>query len=456
MKDLTDSSIAKNILYMALPIAAGMIFQTMYFLIDLYFVGGLGAAALAGVGAAGNLTFIVMAVTQVLGVGTVTLISHAAGRKDQADANLVFNQSLAMSASCGLLTLLLGYLAAPYFISAVGSDAATVAAGIRYLHWYLPSLGLQFAVVAMGSALRGTGIVQPTMLVQVLTVILNAILAPVLIAGWGTGYAMGVAGAGLASSLSLAVGAVMLGLYFHRLEKYVGFDAKLWRPRLATWRRLLRIGLPAGGEFALMFIIMAVIYWIIRPFGEDAQAGFGIGTRMMQSMFLPAMAVAFATAPIVGQNYAAGKYLRVRETFGLATLIGSCIMVCLTVFCQWRSAWVIGVFTNDAQAVAVGAEYLRVISWNFVATGFVFTCSAVFQGLGNTIPSVLSSASRVLTFVVPSLWLASMPHLQLVQLWYVSIGSVTLQAVFSLWLVRREFKLRVPLAAATLAASRPT
>jgi len=316
----------------------------------------------------------------------------------------------------------------------------------------LPSLGLQFAVVAMSSALRGTGIVRPAMLVQVLTVILNAILAPVLIAGWGTGHPLGVAGAGLASSLALAVGAVALALYFHRLEKYVGFDAKLWRPQLATWRRLLRIGLPAGGEFALMFIVMAVIYWIIRRFGEDAQAGFGIGTRMMQSLFLPAMAVAFATAPIVGQNYAAGKYSRVRETFGLAALIGSCIMVCVTIFCQWGSIWVIGAFTNDARAVAVGAEYLRVISWNFLANGLVFTCSGVFQGLGNTIPSVLSSASRVITFVVPTLWLASLPHFDLLQVWYVSIGSVTLQACFSLWLVRREFKLRLPPAAEPVAA----
>jgi putative MATE family efflux protein len=452
VKDLTNSPIAKNILYMALPIAAGMIFQTLYFLIDLYFVGGLGAAALAGVGAAGNVTFIVMAVTQVLGVGTVTLISHAAGRKDQADATLVFNQSLVLSASCGVLALLLGYTASPYYMNALGSDPATVAAGTNYLRWYLPSLGLQFAVVAMGSALRGTGIVRPTMTVQVLSVILNAVLAPVLIAGWGTGYPMGVAGAGLASSLSLAVGTVLLGLYFHRLEKYVGFNAKLWRPQFATWRRLLRIGLPAGGEFALMFIVMAVMYWIIRRFGEDAQAGFGIGTRMMQCMFLPAMAVAFATAPIVGQNYAAGKYLRVRETFGLSVLIGSCFMVCLTAFCQWGAAWVVGAFTKDARAVAVGAQYLQVISWNFLASGFVFTCSAVFQGLGNTIPSVVSSASRVITFVVPSLWLASLPHFELIQVWYVSVGSVTLQAIFSFWLVRRELRLRLPLGAATAAA----
>jgi putative MATE family efflux protein len=444
MKDLTAGSIAKNILQMALPIAAGMFFQTLYFLIDLYFVAGLGDAAIAGVGAAGNVMFIVFALTQVLGVGTVALISHAVGRKDRTDASLVFNQSLVLSASCALVTLVLGYGLAPAYMRALGSDPPMILAGIRYLQWFLPSLALQFAIVAMGSALRGTGIVQPTMIVQVVTVILNAVLAPVLIAGWGTHHPMGVAGAGLASSLSVGVGVVLLALYFHRLEKYVGFDAAAWRPQLATWGRLLRIGLPAGGEFALMFLYMGVIYWITRRFGPDAQAGFGIGQRLMQSMFLPAMAVAFATAPIVGQNFAAGKFARVRETFGLAVLIGSCIMVALTLFCQWCAAWAIHGFTTQPAAVAVGTQFLQVISWNFVATGVVFTCSALFQGLGNTVPAVLSTASRIVSFVVPALWLASQPQFQLIQLWYVSIASVTLQAALSLWLVRAEFRRRLP------------
>jgi putative MATE family efflux protein len=449
VKDLTDGSIAKTIVQMALPIAAGMFFQTLYFLIDLYFVAGLGDAALAGVGAAGNVMFIVFALTQVLGVGTVTLISHAVGRKDRTDAMLVFNQSLVLSASCALVTLALGYGLSPLYMHALGSDTAVVHAGTRYLQWFLPSLALQFALVVMGSALRGTGIVQPTMIVQVVTVILNALLAPVLIAGWGTHHPLGVAGAGLASSLSVAVGVVLLAMYFHRLEKYVAFDAGAWRPHLATWGRLLRIGLPAGGEFALMFIYMAVIYGITRRFGPDAQAGFGIGTRLMQSMFLPAMAVAFAAAPIVGQNYAAGKFLRVRETLTLAMVIGSCIMVGLTIFCQWGAVWVVHAFAVQPGALAVGTQYLQVISWNFVATGIVFTCSAVFQGLGNTIPVVLSSASRLVTFIAPALWLASSPDFQLVHLWYASVVSVTLQAVLSLLLVRREFRRRVPVPPAT-------
>jgi putative MATE family efflux protein len=327
----------------------------------------------------------------------------------------------------------------------LGSDLATATAGTRYLFWFLPSLGLQFALVVMGSALRGTGIVQPTMIVQALTVILNAALAPVLIAGWGTGHPMGVAGAGLASSLSVAFGVALLGMYFHRLEKYVRFDAAAWRPQFATWTRLLRIGLPAGGEFALMFIYMAVIYWIIRRFGADAQAGFGIGQRLTQSMFLPAMAVAFASAPIVGQNFGAGKFERVRETFMLATLLGACIMVLLTLFCQWRAAWAIHWFTADPTALAVGAQFLQVVSLNFLATGIVFTCSAVFQGLGHTLPAVISSASRLVIFIVPAFWLASQPHFQLLHLWYVSIGAATLQACVSLWLIRSEFRRRLPL-----------
>jgi Na+-driven multidrug efflux pump len=197
---------------------------------------------------------------------------------------------------------------------------------------------------------------------------------------------------------------------------------------------------------------MAVIYWIIRRFGSDAQAGFGIGQRLMQSMFLPAMAVAFATAPIVGQNYAAGKFVRVRETFVLACLFGSGIMMILTLFCQWGSGWAIQAFTKDPAALAVGTQFLTVISWNFLASGFVFTCSAVFQGLGNTLPSVLSSASRLLSFVVPTLWLASFPQFQLTQLWYMSVASVTLQACLSLWLVRVEFRRRVPIIAETVPA----
>ncbi|MGA7825315.1 MAG: MATE family efflux transporter, partial [Steroidobacteraceae bacterium] len=110
MRDLTEGPIVRQLIVMAVPIAIGMLFQTLYFLVDLYFVARLGDAAIAGVSTAGTLTFVMMALTQMLGVGTVTLVSHAVGRKDRTEANLIFNQSVVLSAICGVLTLGAGLL----------------------------------------------------------------------------------------------------------------------------------------------------------------------------------------------------------------------------------------------------------------------------------------------------------------------------------------------------------
>ncbi|MEO8670453.1 MAG: MATE family efflux transporter [Tahibacter sp.] len=439
MKDLTQGPISGHLFRMAAPIAAGMFFQTMYFLVDLYFVARLGDTSIAGVGAAGNVSFIIMALTQVLGVGTVTLIAQAVGRKDYADANLAFNQSLSLAGLCMVFTIVAGYGLSRLYMERLGADAATIAAGIEYLYWYLPGLALQFGMVAMASALRGTGIAMPGMFVQMLTVLLNAVLAPILIAGWLTGHPLGVAGAGLASTISIAVGVVALIGYFIRLEKTVAFDAALVRPQLAAWKRILSIGLPAGGEFALMFVYLGVVYWVIRSFGSTAQAGFGIGMRVMQAIFLPAMAISFATAPIAGQNVGAGLHARVRETFRVALLFGSVLMLALTLMCQWQPEWFVHGFTSDPAVLAVAAQYLHIISWNFVASGIVFSCSGIFQALGNTLPALFSSATRLLTFAIPAAILAAHGGFELRQLWLLSVASVTVQALTSLVLLKIQF-----------------
>ncbi|MCB1600645.1 MAG: MATE family efflux transporter [Xanthomonadales bacterium] len=446
MRDLTQGSIPMHLVGLAAPIAIGMLFQTLYYLIDLYFVAQLGQAAIAGVSAGGNLQFLIMALTQILGVGAMALIAHATGRRDQADANLIFNQSLLMAAALGLLTLIGGYGLGAFYLRALAADAATVEAGLDYLYWFLPGMALQFALVAMGSALRGSGIAKPTMVVQMITVLCNAVLAPVLIAGWVTGHPMGVAGAGLASSLSIAFGVLLMSVYFLRLEKFVSFDAAQMRAQPAAWARILRIGLPPGGEFALMFVYLGVMYTVIAPFGAEAQAGFGVGSRVMQAVFLPAMAIAFATAPLAGQNIGAGLPERARQSFVAAAMIGSSIMVVLTLLCQWQPEWLVHGFTSDPAVVAVAALFLQTISWNFVASGLIFTCSGMFQAFGNTLPALFSSGSRLLTFVIPAFWLASRDGFELRQLWWLSVASVALQALISLGLLWREFTRRALLA----------
>jgi putative MATE family efflux protein len=297
-------------------------------------------------------------------------------------------------------------------------------------------MALQFPMVAMSSALRGTGIVKPTMIVQMATVLLNVVLAPVLIAGWGTGSALGVAGAGLASTIAVAAGVLLLLVYFRRLEKYVVVDPAQWAPRLETWKRMLNVGLPAGGEFLLMFVYVAVIYWVIRDFGAAAQAGFGVGQRVMQALTLPALALSFAVPAVAGQNVGANRPDRVRETFRSAALMSTALTVALTLLCQLRPAWLVQGFADDPAVIEVAVGFLRVISLNFVASGLIFVCSGMFQALGNTLPALASSAGRLLTFAVPAVWLAGWPALRIEHVWYLSVASVALQTVTSLLLLR--------------------
>ncbi len=281
------------------------------------------------------------------------------------------------------------------------------------------------------------------MVVQVLTVVLNTVFAPILIAGWGTHRPLGVAGAGLATTLAIAVGVVFLWWYFARLEHFVALNSKQWKPQFATWKRILNIGLPAGGEMLMIFVVIAVVYWAIRGFGPAAQAGFGVGSRLMQAIFLPAMAIAFAAAPVAGQNFGAGHMSRVKETFRSAAWMNVLVMAVLTVLCLWKADFLVRLFTSDPEVVAVGAPYLQIVSWNFIASGLAFTCSSMFQALGNSWPSLISSGTRLITYVVPALWLGAHGHFELRHLWYLSVFTVALQAVIALILLQQQFRQRL-------------
>ncbi|MEY9179068.1 Na+-driven multidrug efflux pump [Bradyrhizobium sp. USDA 326] len=405
MKDLTRGSIVSHILGMAPPIMAGMISIMICQLVDLYFVSGLGDAAVAGVAAAGNAGFLVNGLIQVLGVGTVALIAHAVGRKDRPDANLIFNQAVALSVLFGLVTLAAGAVLSRLYMRSIAADRATIEAGTTYLQWFMPALALEFVMQVIASALSATGIVRPAMLVRVLAVIINIALAPVLISGWGTGYPLGVAGAGLASTIAVGAGVLMLLAYFRKVERYVAFNPAQWRPRPRHLKRILTVGLPAGG----------------------------------------ALAIALAAGPIAGQNVGAGIAARVRETFVKTALIASVVMIGFMILAQLKPELLLAGFPNDRETMEIAFLFLRIISLNMVAQGLIFTCSSMFQGLGNTRPVLLSSAMRVFTYSLPAIWLSTRPGFRMEHVWYLSVAATTLQAVLSLWLLRREFARRLVL-----------
>jgi putative MATE family efflux protein len=442
-RDLTTGSITKHLLTTMSFMLVTMVFQTLYFLIDLYWVGRLGTEAVAAVGIVGNLTFVVLALTQMLGVGTTAVVAHAAGRKNQAEALLLFNQSQVMAMATGVLFLVVGLAGRWPYARAMSADAKTAALAATYLSWFVPAMALQFAMVAMGSALRAVGNFKTGTVVGTVTVVLNMLLAPVFIFGWGTGRALGVAGAAISSLVAIVVGNVWLAAYFLRRGAYLRFETADWRPRFDLWKKMLAIGLPAGFEFAITAAYLAIVYTVTRPFGAAAQAGFGIGMRIFQAGFMPVVALGFSVAPVAGQNFGARQSQRVTNVFRDAAWMAAAIMGMVTIGCQIAPGSMVRIFSNDPDVIRIGAEYLSVVSWSAAASGLIFVASSMFQAMGNTVPSLITSGVRIGLVTAVLLVVAPMPGFELRWIWYLSVVSVFVQFVLSMGLLRREFTRRL-------------
>src|SRR5437016_1642133 len=342
MQDLTTGPITRHLLKTTGFMLVTMLFQTLYFLIDLYWVGRLGTAAVAAVGIAGNLTFIVLALTQMLGVGTTAVISHAVGRKDALQAVMLFNQAQVLAMVTGALFLIVGVATRLPYARAMAADARTAELAAQYLAWFVPAMALQFGLVAMSAALRAIGNFKTGMVVGTVTVILNMILAPFLIFGWGTGHPLGVAGAAVA-----------------------------------------------------------------------------------------------------GQNFGARLPQRVKDTFKDAAWMAVALMVVFAIACHLLPGPLVSVFSKDEGVIAVGTEYLRIISFNYVASGLVFVASSTFQAMGNTIPSLIASVVRIALVAIPGVVISRLPGFELRWLWWLSVASVFVQLVLAMLLLRREFGLRL-------------
>jgi Na+-driven multidrug efflux pump len=300
MKDLTQGSITRHLVELSSFLAVSMLLQTLYFLVDLYFVSGLGGPAIAGVGLAGNLMMVILALTQMLGVGTTSLIAQAAGRRDRDDAQAVFDQSCVLSLLAGGLVLGGGILLRMPYCRWLSADDATVASGVP-VHAVAHSL----VCVAVHAGVDGIGFARDRR-GEAGNVRagsdggIECAAGAGVDCGVGDRTPMGTAGAGLATFIAVAAGVLALTVYFVGTEKFVQVRLAGLRVHFGVWKRLLSIGLPAGGEFIMLAVYTVLVYWIIRERGAAAQAGFGIGVRLMQSLFLPVMAVSFGAVAFGG------------------------------------------------------------------------------------------------------------------------------------------------------------
>ena len=437
--DLTAGSIPKQLLRLSGPIAFSMIMFTLYLMADLYFVGRLGPDAVAAVSISGNAFFVILGLSFVLGIGGMALIAQAFGRKDYEGAAKVYKQSLILSILVGIASSLTGLAIAHPYIAFFGGAGQSLEWGVQYFRIFSISFFFVLILHVIGACYRGMGDTKTPMIIMVLSTILNIILDPLLIFGLLCFPRLGVRGAAIASLLSqfiaLAIYIYMILIRGQHLE-----IKKPWRLDMSIIKRSLSIGLPSGLTYFLLALNMLITYRVVSIFGTPALASIGIGFRILQSIYMPVVAVTSAMAAIVGQNYGAGKQSRITTTLWTGWAISCGIMISGTALCRFFPGILIEIFSNDKSVIHYGIIYLTIMSLGNVIVGTIMTMSAVFQGFGKTYPVLIAAVFDNVLFACLVFTLPGNFGWGIQSIWWIKLATASIEMFLIAEWLRRYFQ----------------
>ena len=274
---------------------------------------------------------------------------------------------------------------------------------------------------------------------MVLSTILNIILDPLLIFGLLCFPRLGVRGAAIASLLSqfiaLAIYIYMILIRGQHLE-----IKRPWRLDMSIIKRSLSIGLPSGLTYFLLALNMLITYRVVSIFGTPALASIGIGFRILQSIYMPVVAVTSAMAAIVGQNYGAGKQSRITTTLWTGWAISCGIMISGTALCRFFPGILIEIFSNDKSVIHYGIIYLTIMSLGNVIVGTIMTMSAVFQGFGKTYPVLIAAVFDNVLFACLVFTLPGIFGWGIKSIWWIKLATASIEMFLIAEWLRRYFQ----------------
>jgi len=406
--DLTHGPIVKNLVTLATPIIVGMALFTLYFLVDLYFVGRLGPDAVAAVSISGNAFFVILGLAFVLGTGGMALMARAVGKKDLEAAGETFRQTLILTLLTGVLVSLLGLIIAAPYIRYFGGRGRSLVWGVEYFRIFSISFFFVLLLQVLMSCFRGMGNTKTPMYINLQSVVINMVLDPILIFGLLGMPKMGVQGAALASLLS-QIYSVALYAYLIFIKNVPMNIRGKWRPKPDIIKKSLAIGLPSGFTYFLLSVNMLITYRVVGAYGTQALASIGIGFRILQSIYLPVVALSSAMAAMVAQNFGARRPSRIYRTLWTGWGISSAVMVLGTLLCLIFPAFLVEVFNDDREVITYGTTYLRITGLGNILVGTIMCVSAVFQGIGKTYPTFLAAVLdnglyAVMVFTLPGIF----------------------------------------------------
>ena len=438
-----EEDIGGAVTRLAWPVVVENLLQTLLGVVDLIFVGALGAAALAGVGAALQVIWVIQSAFTAVTTGTTVLVAHAIGAENPDEANRALKQSLLVGVVLSAIVGITGSLFAEPIMALLGGEPDVIAAGATYFHIGSITALFMLGMFIAGAALRGAGDSKTPMTVTLWTNVLNAGLAWALIFGHLGLPAMGVAGSAWATGIARGVGLVAMLVILVRGKGQLRLNLRgTWAPDMPLLMRTLRIGLPSMGEMMLMSGGMLLYGVFAMRLGTEVYAAQRITLNAISFAFMPALGYGIATTTMTGQSLGAHNPERAERATWYAAWSCLAIICVVSVTAIAFSPLIVRLFTDDEQLVAISVDALRVIALAqpFQAIGQVLAGS--LRGAGDTRFPMYATASAIWFVRLPLAWLfGPFFHLSLAAI-YVSniIDSAVRLAV--LWFRYRQGKWR--------------
>ena len=436
---MKEKSIFPLLLSMSLPMVISMAVNSLYNIVDSYFVAKISEDAMTALSLVFPIQNFINAVAIGFGVGINAMIAQylGAGRRDKADETLT--QGMVLAVIHGIVMMILCIIGIPYFLRLFTTDANVIALGVRYatiVFSFSVILSVNLTFEKMNQAI---GNMKITMISLLIGCGLNIILDPMIIFGIGPFPKLGIAGAALATGFGQCVPIVIYIAAYLKRPKRVAFRREYLHLTREVTKRLYSIGVPAILNMALTSVLTTALNAILAAFSQTYVLVLGIYYKLQTFLYMPANGIIQGMRPLIGYNYGAGEHKRVEQLYRLTLLLNICIMTAGMILCLTIPGKLMGAFGENPQTIQNGVTALHIICFGFILSAVSVTACGALEGLGKGIPSLLISLSRYVVLIIPLAFIFSR-FFGAAGVWHAFWVTEALSAVFAVIIYRRSVK----------------
>jgi len=403
-QDFTTGNLNRAILLLAIPMVLEMVLESLFAVTDVFWVGRLGANAVATVGITESMLALVFAIGLGVALSTTAMVARRIGEKDPEDAAIAGVQAIAVGLGISLILGIPAGIYAPELLRAMGASPEIVASGTGYARIALGGCGAIIMLFLNNAIFRGAGDAAIAMRLLWVSNIINLVLDPCLIFGLGPFPRMGVTGAAVATFTGRSIGVLY---QFYRLLKGTERIHVLWRHvrlNVGVMLKLLRVSMTGILQFAIANTSWIVLVRIVSIFGASAVAGYTIAIRIVVFFILPAWGLSNAAATLVGQNLGAKRPDREAQAVGRTSTYNVIFLGVLGIFFVVFATPVVRLFVHDPAVVPIAATALRTFACGNIGYAYVMVMLQAFNGAGDTLTPTIVNFFGFWVLELPLAW----------------------------------------------------